>query len=200
MKVTSSSPTPEELVRDARAGSEASFAELVGRFQNPLYHFLRLRTHSAADAEELAHETFVRAWRNLHRYDETWRFSTWLYTIARREAVSFHRRRRTTAATGPENVAFDPRPEPIASLCAEEGRGALWGLARRVLSGEQFDALWLRYAEDLTPREIAAVSQKDASAVRVQLFRARKVLARHLMAETPELRHHQASQKRARRA
>jgi RNA polymerase sigma-70 factor (ECF subfamily) len=178
-------PSPEELVREARAGSESSYAALIERFQRPLYQYLRLRLQSAGDAEELVHETFVRAWRNLDRYDETWRVSTWLFTIARREAVSFLRRRHPTHPAEGAAVAFDPRPEPMAALVAEEGREALWDLARRLLSGDQFDALWLRYAEDLTPREIAQVHQRDASAVRVMLFRARQSLAHHLRAESP---------------
>lgn len=175
-----SETSPEELARASRAGSEASYAALVNRFQNPLYQFLLLRTRSAADAEELAHETFVRAWRNLARYDDTWRFSTWLYTIARREAVSFYRRQKAVDDTGDARIAFDPRPEPIVALSDMEGRSALWGLARRVLNHEQFDALWLRYAEDLTPREIAAAFDRDASGIRVLLFRARRILAQHL--------------------
>lgn len=177
-------PSPEELARASRAGSEASYAALVGMFQGPLYQFLRFRTPSDADAEEIVHETFVRAWRNLDRYDETWRFSTWLYTIARREAASFHRRRKTTTAPDGVPIALDPRPEPVMALCDAESHGALWGLARRLLSGEQFDALWLRYAEDLTPREIAAVIDRDASSVRVLLFRARRSLAEHLQQDS----------------
>jgi RNA polymerase sigma-70 factor (ECF subfamily) len=176
-------PSAEELARDARAGSEASYATLVGLFQKPLYQYLRFRTQSAADAEELVHESFVRAWRNLERYDERWRFSTWLYTIARREAASFHRRRRINTAPDGMPIAFDPCPEPVMALGDAEVRGALWDLARRLLSVEQFDALWLRYAEDLTPREIAAVFDRDASSVRVLLFRARRSLAAHLQQE-----------------
>ena len=151
--------------------------------QKPLFQFLRLRTRSAADAEEVAHESFVRAWKNLERYDDRWRFSTWLYTIARREAASFYRQARRHAGQHGSGHAssprVDPAPEPVQALAAEESRGQLWDLARQVLSTDQFDALWLRYAEDLSPQEIARTLDRDPSAVRVMLFRARKLLARH---------------------
>ncbi len=177
--------SPEELARLAQAGSSASYAELVGRFQKPLYQFLRYRTQSAADAEEVAHESFVRAWQNLERYDERWRFSTWLYTIARREAASFYRQAQSHGTERNTRPVYDPAPEPVQAMAAEEGRGQLWDLARQVLSTEQFDALWLRYAEDLSPQEIAQTLDRDPSAVRVMLFRARKLLARHLSNHLP---------------
>ena len=90
---TSPEDSPEALVHALRAGAPGSFAALVGRFQKPLYQYLRLRARSAGDAEEILHETFVRAWRHLDRYDDRWRVSTWLYTIARRQTASFYRRR-----------------------------------------------------------------------------------------------------------
>ncbi len=167
-------------MRATRAGAPGSFASLVGRFQKPLYQYLRLRTRSAGDAEELVHETFVRAWRHLDRYDDRWRVSTWLYTIARRQTASFYRRRADAPSSDELPVAFDPRPDPASALCAAEDRGELWDLARRLLASESFDALWLRYAEDLAPREIGRVLDRDAASVRVLLHRARRTLAEHL--------------------
>ena len=180
-----SRPSAEELARDSQAGSSASFGQLVGRFQRPLYQFLKLRARSEADAEELAHETFVRAWQFIDRYDSRWRFSTWLYTIARRETASFYRRdaRRIDGAGHDGLVAFDPRPEPVQTMCVEERHQRIWELASRVLSDEAFTALWLRYAEDLTPREISRSLERPAAAVRVLLFRARRTLSHHLEGE-----------------
>ena len=87
-------PTPEELACLAQAGSSESFARLVERFTDPLYNFLALRTPNPADAEELVQETFLRAWHRLDRYDREWRFSTWIFTIAKRLATSGWRRAR----------------------------------------------------------------------------------------------------------
>ena len=86
------------------------------------------------------------------------------------------------------------QPEGVALLLGEDARTelrrGLWDLAARVLSEEQRDALWLRYAEDLPPLEIARVLDRRPSTVRVLLFRARARLAEHLpapdAATTPE--------------
>lgn len=173
-------PSLEELARAARAGSDPAFSQLALRLQRPLYRFLLLHSGSAADAEELTQETFLRAWQAIERYDDRWRFTTWLYTIARRQAASLHRssvRRRTVRV--PDE--FDSgEPDPISASAAAEQRSNLWDLASRVLSNDQRAALWLRYAEDMEPREIARVLGKGAGQLRVTLFRARRILARHL--------------------
>ena len=82
------------LAREAQAGSRDAFGELVERHQGPLFHFLQVRTGSAADAEELTQESFLRAWKYLDRYDARYSFSTWLFTVARRLAIGRMRRTR----------------------------------------------------------------------------------------------------------
>ena len=150
------------------------------RLQRPLYRFLLLHTGSTADAEELTQEAFLRAWQSLARYDDRWRFTTWLYTIARRLAVSHHRSRaRQQTVPVPDDLCSGALDPSRASARAEQ-RHNLWDLASRVLSHEQRAALWLRYAEDMEPQDIARVLGKGAGQLRVTLFRARRTLAKHL--------------------
>jgi RNA polymerase sigma-70 factor (ECF subfamily) len=72
--------------------------------------------------------------------------------------------------------------DPAELLARQEERQGLWGLARRRLPEAQFQALWLRYAEDLSVAGIAQVLHKTQTHVKVLLFRARRVLARELKA------------------
>lgn len=183
-------PGPEELARRAQAGAADAFEALVARFEGPLYHFLRLRVGRGPVAEELAQETFLRAWRKLHLYDPRQRFSTWLFTLAKRVAASHVRRRKSdadrTVESGPEDRALQADP---AELAADRDEGLhLWRLAGRVLSVEQRSALWLRYAEDLPAAEIARILGRRTVTVRVLLFRAREALAEHLAAPVPRNR------------
>lgn len=175
--------TPEELALRAAGGSLEAFGELVKRFEVRLFNFLLRRTASRADAEDLTQEAFIRAWERIHRYEPTWRFSTWLFTIAARLAVSHHRRRRPTLRwVGDEDESAPP--EPAHERDEEIATGArLWALAGRVLTPEQHTALWLRYAEDMNIEEIAAVLRKSAVGVRVMLFRARQILAEQMERE-----------------
>ncbi len=168
--------TPEELAARARAGSAEAFAGLVERFQGPLQQFLRLRLRSGTDAESVAQESFVRAWQKIERYDDRWRFSTWLFTIASRLASS-HVRSEALRATAPVPAGLEGRAsDPAEASQDREERENLWELVERAVGEEQRAALWLRYAEDLTPAEIGVVLGRTGASVRVLLFRARRTL------------------------
>jgi RNA polymerase sigma-70 factor (ECF subfamily) len=167
-------PTNEEqLACRAQQGCSASFEALVRRFQVPLLGFLR-RRFPDADAEDLVQETFLRAYQNLHRYRTSWRFSTWLFTIARRASLNAQRKRRPRAdSEAIESVPGDtPSPGHLADR--EESRRALWDLAASVLSERQHTALWLYYAEEMPVKEIARVVGRSRVAVKTMLFRARR--------------------------
>jgi len=186
MGSSTTEPSLEGLAREARRGSKAAFGRLAERLQEPLYNFLFLRTRNAADAEELAQEAFLRAWLRIATYDERWRFSTWLFAVARNLAVSHHRSAgaRPAPAASLEDLGTGD-VDPARDLARSELRRGLWDLAARVLSEEQRDALWLRYAEDLPPLEIARILGRRPSTIRVLLFRARGRLAEHLARAEP---------------
>lgn len=176
--------TGEELAQAARGGALAPFTMLVERYEGRLYNFLLRRCASAADAEDLTQETFLRAFRRIDRYDPRWRFSTWLFTIGARLAATRARaegrrgtRERLAAA---EEARSAPAPGPAAAAEALDERGRVWAVAQRTLTEEQRSLLWLRYAEDLSMREIATVTGRTEIGVRVALFRARDALAASL--------------------
>jgi RNA polymerase sigma-70 factor (ECF subfamily) len=64
------------------AGDKRAFGELVERYQNRLLNFVYRTTGDRERAEDLVQETFIRVYRHLHRFDQTKKFSTWIYTIA----------------------------------------------------------------------------------------------------------------------
>lgn len=178
--------SPEELAVRAQAGGGPAltcFGELVKRFEVRLYNFLLKRTRSRSDAEELTQEAFTRAWERIASYDPAWKFSTWLYTIASRLAVSKHRRQSRESAWS----SFDRAcPEGADRLQVQDDRrlgSRLWSLAEEELSADQQTALWLRYAEDMSIGEIAKVMGKSQVGIRVSLFRARQALAKRANAE-----------------
>ncbi len=181
--------TIETLVSRAQAGSKPCFDEIVKRFEKRLFNFVLRRTGSLADAEDVTQETFVRAWQHLGQYNPRWQFSTWLFTIGHRRAITLRQRTRRRAAAGdPAHLAADPAHEPgrLATL-REQGR-LLWDLADRVLTDRQRTMLWLRYAEDMPPRDIARVLGTSQVVVRVTLFRARERLAACVASTRPHAR------------
>ncbi len=170
----------EDLACAARTGNEACYAELVRRYEQRLFNFLLRRTRHRVDAEDLTQETFLRAWQRLDRYDEQWRFSTWLFTIGARLAVNHHRAQRPVVTSDALEYRAGAAADPAADAAFREISGTLWDLATRILSQDQQTALWLRYAESLSIRDISVVLGKSEVATRVLLFRARDAMAEQL--------------------
>jgi len=167
--------TDEELAREARAGSRRSFEELANRYRRRLFVYLRPRLGSDQDAEDAVQDTFLKLYRNIGSYDPAYRFSTWLYTSASRLAIDSFRR-NSVARTVLVADRDGDIPDPAAPGADEPGGSGLWDAAR-TLGESRFRVLWLRYGEDMTIEEIAAVVGRTQLAVRVLLHRARTALA-----------------------
>ena len=172
----------EELARRSQQGCQASFAELVDRFGKRLFWFLRHRTGNAHDAEDLVQDTFVKAYQNIHRYQDSRKFSTWLFTIAVRLANSHFRKSRSFRMVGRIESGD---LEPGQMLAEQEAQKCLWALARN-LSRNQYQVLWLKYGQDMSIKEIAQVLRKSQVNVKVLLYRARVNLAKRLQKVTVE--------------
>jgi RNA polymerase sigma-70 factor (ECF subfamily) len=166
----------EELARRSQQGCRRSFAELVERYGISLFRFLRYKTNNIQDAEDLVQESFVRAYENIHRYKDSWKFSTWLFTIAARLANSHFRKSRSFLTV--EDIEF-PASGPARMVIEKETQQGLWALARG-LSMNQYQALWLKYGQDMSIKEIAMVLRKSQVNVKVLLYRARINLAKRL--------------------
>ena len=171
-----------QLAVRAQGGCGASFEALVRAYQVPVLAFLMRRGASRADAEDLVQETFLRAYRSLHRFDPRQRFAAWLFTIAHRLALNHWRDRRPGEGGDATATLASSRPSPHDEVAAADAGDRLWDHARAVLTPERFTMLWLRVAEDLSPGEIAAVVGRSGVSVRVELHRARRQLQQSLAA------------------
>jgi RNA polymerase sigma-70 factor, ECF subfamily len=174
------SRSDEELARQTQAGSLTAFEEIVYRYERRIYAFVSNSCRSSADAREVTQDTFVKAFQAIDQFDPRFAFASWLFTIARRKCIDLHR--AAPPVPEPDAPELAPQPDPAESLARAEDRQALWTLASRLLPEAQFQALWLRYAEDMTVAEIARVLRKTRTHVKVLLFRARQALARKLRA------------------
>ena len=170
--------TDEQLAKLAQQGSESAFSELVERYQTRLLRFLLTRCASRADAEDAIQDTFVNAYRYLHSYNSRWRFSTWLYRIAIRNAARQQRQEPAAAA----EQGRDDR-DPLTECIASSERENLWLTAKNLLSPDAYSAMWLRYVEDMPVADVARVLQRPMSWTKVTLMRARRRLIRELAAE-----------------
>ena len=166
------------LARRAGGGCRASFSELASRYQVPVVHYVRhLAGRGSADAEDVAQDAVLRAWRHIADYDPRFAFSTWLFTIARRtwlnQTRAARRRRSREAAVA---VADSSSSAALVAVIATERATRLWQVARAELSEREFTSVWMRYVEDKPVAEIAVVLAKPVDTVKVILFRARRRL------------------------
>lgn len=169
--------TAELLAERSKNGCLDSFEQLVARFESHVFNFLRRFTGDHHDAEDLTQVTFVKAYRNLHRYNSSYSFATWLFTIARRTGASHFRstHRFEELPAGEESV----QENPATALECKDERNSIWGLVR-TLKPKQAEALWLRYAEGFSIAETARIMRTNQIHVKVLLHRARCNLSKML--------------------
>jgi len=165
------------LVRVARGDPDA-LQPIFDRWKLPLLSYFYRSLGSRADAEDLTLQTFERVYRAADRYKPEFRFSTWLFSIARRELLhELRRRRRKPVAPVPtEELALLPADTQasstqIASEMEEQLLEALQELPER-----QRTAVLLAAAGDLSHSEIAGSLQVSESNLNVILHRARHAL------------------------
>lgn len=172
-----------QLSAEKFVGEPAAFEALFQHFHPRLVRFLtKLLGDSQVDPEDVAQESMVKAWTKRAQYDPRYRFSTWVYTIARRTAADHLRKQ--TRQVGAERHSQVGKTIATAPLPAtREADDSLWSKAEKVLSPSQFAVLWLRYGEEMSVKEVAKSLSKSSVATRVHLHRARQALRSQLLQE-----------------
>ncbi len=166
----------EKLVEESLAGSELAFSELVDRYRERLLRFLLTRCRNHADAEDAVQDTFISAYRYLHSYNPRWRFSTWIYRIAIRNAFrQSENDMRVVDALADENA-----PDPLEACIVDSEHENVWLTAKRLLSEDAYAAMWLRYVEDMSVKEVALALDKTQSWAKVTMLRGRRRLSAEL--------------------
>jgi len=169
--------SPEGLVEQSKAGCREAFGLLVEHYQERVFNFLCRLAGNPHDAEDLTQETFIKVYQNIHRFNCAQAFSTWLFTIAKRTAYNhFRASRRFRELPADEEVDFQ---DPSILLEQKDQRTSIWKLAEQ-LAPDQYQALWLRYAEGFSIADTAKILNTNQIRVRVLVHRARKSLARSL--------------------
>jgi RNA polymerase sigma-70 factor, ECF subfamily len=172
------------------AGDGAALKLLLDRHATRLFHYLVRLTQNESVAEEFAHETFVRVFRNAHRYKPAQRFSTWLYTIAT-NLVRDRQRRHIRHPHLSLESAEDHEGRAIQDTLAANGHTPAQDLAsaetiaavRRAIAelpDELRIPIVLAEYEEASYQEIATIVGGTPKAVEMKLYRARKLLRARL--------------------
>jgi RNA polymerase sigma-70 factor (ECF subfamily) len=175
------------LVLRCQAGDATAFAELYTRYYERLLRFCRRRLGDAVEAEDMAQEAFVKAWRALPRFAGERRFYPWLTVIAGNLCTDVLRKRSRTVMDGDGDLDMrraaladdDISPEEQV-VAAADGEVAQKALQRLTVRHQR--VLALREGSELTYQQIAAREGVDVSAVETLLWRARQALKREFAA------------------
>ena len=171
------------LVAAAAAGDRGAFEELVRRHQTRIVNYAMAIVKDPADAEDVAQETFIRAYRSLARFRGDSSFKTWLYTIATNAARTGLERRGRRGRV--EDGSLDDETGPLAAADVPAGEAdAETALVRReaidralaALPADLRVAVVLRDVEGLDYKEIAAATGAPIGTVESRIFRARRRL------------------------
>ena len=168
----------EQLAAEAQDGSMDAFSGLVNRYHARVYHFLCHKTANPEDAQDVTQQVFIKAWQRINQFRVEAKFATWLFTITRRLAINYYRARGSRTFVGLDEAGANliTTDTPASDLAERDEHAALWATARRNLSESQFTALWLKYREHMSIKEMSASMGKRQGTIKVLLHRARKAL------------------------
>lgn len=164
-----------QLVAESLQGKDASFAALIDRHLEGVYKFAYRYVKDAADADDIAQETFIRAWKNLKKFDTSKNLKTWLFTIAKNASLDMLKKKRPMAFS--RIAAEEHELESFLAPYIASGEVPETLIDRKFLKGDMDGALAklppayraviaLRYNDHLKFREIAATLREPIDTVK----------------------------------
>lgn len=184
------------LVLALQAGDDRALGELMGRHEQAIFRFLYRNVLNAADAADLAQETFVRVYFRIHQFRPGAKFSVWLYRIAvnlcrdHTRSRPVRRAHLMTPLSGEEQALGAPGPKAgeLADTTAQNPRETLAGredlhaleAAIDALPDDLREAFVLVALEGRTHKDCGEVLGASPKAVETRVYRARKLLAAKL--------------------
>ncbi|WP_214227299.1 sigma-70 family RNA polymerase sigma factor [Pedobacter sp. B4-66] len=176
--------TDQDLITEVLMGNTASYSELVKRHQRFVFTLAIRFAKNREDAEEIAQDCFVKAYRALGTFKQTSKFSTWLYTITYTTAMSFLRKKRieTQSIHGEENeLQLEGHKSDLSSNLAESrSTNKYLDEAINTLQPDDVMIVTLFYKGEQSLEEIAQALNMPANTVKIRLHRARAKLKERL--------------------
>jgi len=174
------------LVGKALEGEQKAYAELMSRYRDAIYFMLLKMVNNRDDANDLAIETFAKAFQNLEKYKPDYAFSTWLFKIATNNCIDHIRKKKLKTfsidqVTGEDGEGSRPwevagnSPTPEESLIRKQKSTLLRDVVDK-LPLRYRKLVLLRYFEELSYEEISEQLDIPLGTVKAQLFRAHNLL------------------------
>jgi RNA polymerase sigma-70 factor (ECF subfamily) len=186
--------TPEvnedrELVLRCLKNDQAAFERLLEKYRRPVYGIVRRMVRTDEDAQDLAQEAFIRAFKNLKQFDPDRRFSSWLFRIANNLCIDHYRRRklstvpmvRSPDGESEETWEFpDDSPDPAQAFSDRERSRRLLA-AVESLPPTYRAVILLRHQQGLAYEEIAESLDVPLGTIKARIHRAHRLLKEKLV-------------------
>ena len=175
-------------IEQAAAGDSSAFEKLVLRYQNQVYNLALRMVSNETDAQDLAQEAFIRAWRALGSFQYSSQFSTWLYRLTSNICIDFlraqkrHQLTSLTVLLDDESQQWDmpdEQPLPESQAIAREEQRIL-SEAMAALEPEYRQVLTLRILNDCSYQQIGKILGIREGTVKSRISRAREQLRKKL--------------------
>ncbi len=175
--------TDKELITAYIGGDEEAFKELVSRHMDNVYKFTYRYFNDRNKAEDATQETFVKAWKNIRRFDTDRKFITWLFAIAKNTCLDIIKKKTPVAFSRLEaekemdiaDLIQDESPLPDELAERSEKKEVISALLQRMPSDYRM-VFFLRYNDHLKFREIAEALNKSLNTVKSRHLRGLKMM------------------------
>ena len=176
-----------ELVERAKnEGDQKAYASLMSRYKKSVYHMILKMIRNENDAEDLTIEAFAKAFKNLHKFNPDYTFSTWLFRIATNNCIDFIRKKKLETLSinsaytddNGENVSLDIMDSGLnpQETAIKNQKIEIMQIIVTQLPLKYQRLIQLRYFDELSYDEIAKELQSPLGTVKAQLHRAREIL------------------------
>ncbi|QOD61698.1 sigma-70 family RNA polymerase sigma factor [Polaribacter haliotis] len=173
----------EQNIAKAKNGSQSAFRFLLNSFWGDVYSYQLKRTNSENDAEDIAIQTFSKAFDKINSFDEKYVFKTWLITISKNVHIDLLRKKNSSISveTTKEQedkiyLVIDENPTPEDKIIREQNLAKLLRDIKQLKPKYQ-EVIQLRYFQELSYKEISEHINEPMNNVKVKLLRAKKLLA-----------------------
>lgn len=183
-----SSLEDDELVFKAMKGDQHAFKLLMDKYQKPLYFHVLKMVKQHEQVEDLVQEAFMKAFNNIHAYNTTFAFSTWLYRITTNHTIDYLRKRKLKTTSihdpirtkhGEIEIEIDSQNETDRHIIRKE-RKAILHDAISNLPDKYRQVIVMRHLEEMSYDEIAGELDLPLGTVKAHIFRAREMLYKGL--------------------
>ena len=176
--------TDIELIKQVLAGDQGAYAELVKRHQRFVFTLALRFSKNREDAEEIAQDCFVKAYRSLNSFQQTAKFSTWMYTIVYTTSMTFLRKKRLDTQSIDSEDSHIQLENQVSSFNADQveqkSKYAYLNMAISQLLPDDAAIITLFYKGEQSLEEIAKALGMESNTVKVKLHRARHRLKEKL--------------------